>query len=167
MFNTLFHQRREINRAVESLTDFSIFSAPEIDRLSHYLHLRSYETDDLIFSQGTEAIGCYFIVSGSTSLHMLDEDGSEDRLRMVLRGEGFGFTALFSRAQHFCSARALEPVKMLVLTRPDLSRLCIDYPLLANKILERAITLLSKELNRIYQDYYQLTHKLTRSNIII
>ncbi len=96
---------------------------------------RSYQREELIFSQEDEATGFFIVISGRIKVFKLSFGGKEQILHLFNPGEPFGEVPVFSGGTFPAYAQALEPSELLFLPRDSLRKLFTDDPSLAMNML--------------------------------
>ena len=107
----------------------------ELKLLEKLVHVRNYQGDEAIFSEGDVGSGMYFIRSGKVQIFSRDEFGSEHEQALLGSGDFFGETALTASRPRCASARATEPAILIGLFRSDLGGAVEHHPAAAAKIL--------------------------------
>ena len=81
-----------------------------------------YEAGQIIFSQGELARSFYIILSGTVEVYR-EQDDQEVPLATLGPGEYFGEMSLLQGVRHTASARALDPVDLLIMSGADFTAL--------------------------------------------
>lgn len=108
---------------LELLRDLPLFEglSPEFLRpLAKYFVPRSYQRDDTIWRQGSEATHFNFICAGKVKIVKYQQDGKEIILGIFDEGEAVGEIAVYRRMPFPASAVALEPTEVLQIHRDHL-----------------------------------------------
>ncbi|WP_129631482.1 Crp/Fnr family transcriptional regulator [Candidatus Oscillochloris fontis] len=106
----------------------------------------TYRPGQYILIAGEQAPGLFFVLQGKVRLSRTAPDGREQVLAMIGPGEPFDPVPLFDGGPNPSSARAMSPVKCLLLLREDLLVLIERHPglvfsmlgLMASKVRELA-----------------------------
>jgi CRP-like cAMP-binding protein len=152
---------------LDLILDFRLLTLKEKKILCKILILREYKKDHFVYERDSRAISVYYVAKGSVGIYQISKDGSMDRSDVIVKGEGFGFSALLGDLKRNYSVQTYEDSVLISLLRSDYLNLCEQTPLLAIKILTQAAKTLDNRLYDTHCEYISLTHKLTRSNIII
>ncbi len=107
----------------------------ELIFLENIVHVRSYEVDETIFSEGDIGSGMYTIRSGQVQIYQQDERGHEVELATLEPGDFFGEIALTAPRPRCASARATETTILVGLFRTDLLEAIRRSPIPAAKIM--------------------------------
>jgi CRP/FNR family transcriptional regulator, cyclic AMP receptor protein len=105
---------------------------------------RSYRRGQLIFGEGDPGDSLFVVTEGLVKVFVTSEDGDEMVLVTLRSGDTFGELALIDGGVRSASAEALEPTKVMVLTRPTLLQIMADQPGLAESLLRALGTVLRR-----------------------
>lgn len=94
-----------------------------------------YRPGDYIACEGEQPAGLYFVLSGRVRLARTAADGREQVLTMAGVGAILNAVALFDEQPTLATARAMSPVRCLLLPRIDLIELIDRHPALARAAL--------------------------------
>lgn len=140
--------------AIEDLQSIPILvqAAPDcLPLLAQLMVQRTYAAGEMIFMEGDDPIGVWFIQQGKIKIMKLSANGRVQALCLVNRGKCFGTCPLFASASNPANAQALTDVTLLVLPRHDLEHILRDNPSLA------------WALSKIYSQYVSQLAKLSES----
>ncbi len=101
--------------------------------------------------EGETPPGVFIVLQGRVRLSCTAPDGREQVLDMVGPGENFNLVPIFDEQPNPVNARAMSPVKCLLLPRDDLLKLINAHPDLAMAALREMATQL-RELVRLVED---------------
>lgn len=104
---------------------FETLVPKDLEALSGIAHERSYLKDEIVFDEGEEGLGIYFIKEGEISIEK--RDGSNRRLALLTKGEFFGELALLDGVPRSATAVASQPSVLLGIFRPDFMNLVQDH----------------------------------------
>lgn len=96
---------------------------------------RSYKKGQLIFHEGDQGDSLYVIIEGLVKVFVTSEQGDEMVLVTLGPAETFGELAMVDGGPRSASAEAVEPTRLLVLTRPTLLELLEQRPQLTDALL--------------------------------
>ncbi|HUF25850.1 MAG TPA: aspartate ammonia-lyase [Gemmatimonadaceae bacterium] len=134
--------------ASEILRRFSFFSGlpdSEVAFLADHAELRTFETDELLFEEGSPRRILAVLASGSVIIEK-GSGGAQTRLATLDVGEAVGEGVLLDDSPHGTSARALEPTQAIVFSADTLRRILDDRPALYAGLLARAARVISQRL---------------------
>lgn len=123
----------------------------QVALLLKHAHLgseRRYRAGQVLYEQGTHALGFYLLLEGMVQVSMITADGLEVILELMgpdtVLGEGAAFpsTPKFSRAQALTDARAIEFVL------PDMTSVFREYPEFGAAVFEISSQKLSIMMRR-------------------
>lgn len=100
---------------------------------------RRLDRKQVLFHEGEPAAALFLIESGRLKLTQISPDGQEVLVRFVGPGEICAGVAALEGSNYPVTAQAVEPARVLVLSREALRELCSRYPQIQTNIL-RAIT---------------------------
>lgn len=107
----------------------------ELAFLENIVHVRNYETDETIFSEGDIGSGMYSIRSGQVQIFNRNEHGHEIEQAFLESGDFFGEIALTASRPRCASARAMEPTVLVGLFRSDMLEAVRRHPAPSAKIM--------------------------------
>lgn len=99
---------------------FEGLSDEQIGLLTNRAAVRSYSRGAIIVNEGDEGNSLFLIQSGSVKAFLSDENGREVVLSTQGPGEYFGDLALFDDEPRSASIMALEPCKLMIITKTQL-----------------------------------------------
>ncbi len=134
----------------------------DLNHLETMVHVRNYQTDELVFEEGDIGSGMYAIRSGKVLIYTRDDHGNEIELVILEAGDFFGEVALTAARPRTASARTLEQTVLVGLFRSDLLETVRKYPAIAARILIGLTRVLSDRLHQSssqLQDMKKTEHK--------
>jgi len=114
---------------------FSKLDKRELEFLENIVHIRNYETDELIFGEGDIGSGMYAIRSGKVQIYGCDINGAETTRAVLEPADFFGEIALTASRPRCASARATEPTVLIGLFRSDVQEAMRRHPIPLAKIM--------------------------------
>lgn len=137
-------------KLLQNVPIFRQLSGRELHKIEERLYgPRDWRARETIINQGDPGLGMYIVVSGQVRVAQLGDDGVEQPLATLTRGDFFGEQALIDQSPRPASAYAVQPCSLLVFCRPDLLELLEGNPPLAAKVVEglaRAVSADAPEL---------------------
>lgn len=118
-----------------TLPAFKDLDKSELSFLENIVHLRNYQADEMVFSEGDIGSGMYAIRSGQVQIYARDEQGGETEQASLKTGDFFGEVALTASRPRCASARTTEPTALVGLFRSDMLEAVRRHPVPAAKIL--------------------------------
>lgn len=120
------------------LAGVELFQGLPGEQLENVLQIsstRTYQREELIFSQDDKATGFFIVISGRIKVFKLSFGGKEQILHLFGPGDPFGEVPVFSGGAFPAYAQALEKSELLFLPRDRLRKLFTDDPSLAMNML--------------------------------
>ena len=115
---------------------FSELSDKQIDFLSARSPSRNYPKGAIIVNEGDEGNALFAIQSGSVKTYLSDDKGKEVVLSTQGPGEYFGDLALFDDTPRSASVAALEPCKLMIISKTLLREALAEKPEIAFVLLK-------------------------------
>lgn len=115
---------------------FSELSDVQLEFLVGRSTSRNYPKGSIIVSEGDEGNALFVIQSGSVKTYLSDDKGKEVVLSTQGTGEYFGDLALFDDTPRSASVAALEPCKLMVVSKNLLREALAERPELALVLLK-------------------------------
>jgi CRP-like cAMP-binding protein len=146
----------EIYSLLRATPLFQALSFRELRRIESILHQRRFMPNEIVFEQGEEGLGLYVVRSGKVRVSR-QENGKEQEIATLGRGQFFGELALLDGAPRSANARAVEPTELIGFFRPDLNKLYETNPRIAAKVAME----LARWIGRRLRDTIQSTNRGT------
>ena len=147
-------------RSLGKIPILSLLRASELKLLSRIVHVRSYETGEMVVRRGVKQSGFYLVRSGSVSIVRSGHGGATviDTLRPpALLGE----FALVDDTPRSTSIVAAEPSELIGFFKPDLMDVLVTKPGMGCAILLRLAEEMSRNLNGDYEKLLDLGYPFT------
>ncbi|MFQ5793589.1 MAG: Crp/Fnr family transcriptional regulator [Candidatus Bipolaricaulia bacterium] len=122
----------------------------------------TYAQDELIFPEGSPAVGLYIICSGRVKLVKRSVKGKRRILKLLDSGEVLGEESLFGDMYHQADARALEPTTVKFVRRGDFLNLIHRHPDVGFKLVEK----LCRELKGYEAKLTETTYGSSKERVI-
>ncbi len=153
---------------LRKLKIFDLFTDIELWNFSKYLHRRTFEKGEVIFSEGDAGVGFYFIQQGTVNIvieknHADPEDQRKGGSVVVQLNKNnyFGELALLQdKHSRNATARAASTCVLLGIFKPDLDHLIYEKPIIASKLLQSISLIVANRLYSITQEVRVLKEKL-------
>ncbi len=116
---------------LQDIPFFATLDKPTLADVARKLRYCEYRPGEYIMLEGEQPPGLFFVLRGRVRLSRTAADGREQVLAMVGVGENFNAVPLFDGAPNPTAARAMSPVRCLLLPRTDLLMLLRKHPDLA------------------------------------
>ena len=135
---------------------FEGLSDQQISLLTDRAAVRSYSKGAIIVNEGDEGTSLFVIMSGSVKTFLSDENGKEVVLSTQGAGEYFGDLALFDDEPRSASVMALEPCKVMIITKAALREAIKEDPDIGFSLLHG----LAKRVRILTDDLHELPAEL-------
>ena len=106
---------------------------------------RSYKKGQLLVYQGDSGDSVFVLVEGLVKVMVTSEEGEEMVLVTLRPTDTFGELSLVDGGPRSASAEAVEPTRVLIITRPILLELLAEHPSLTDALL-RSLGALARRL---------------------
>lgn len=126
---------------------FDQLSSDEIHTLSRYVSLHTLGRDEVLFEEGESSSYLCFIVEGAVQISKQGEDG-EKILAKIPAGRMVGEMSLFDQYSRSATARALNATSVVILSKENTDKLCLECPAIGIKILRALARIMSLNLRR-------------------
>jgi len=121
---------------LERVVGFESLSEEQLRLLTERATVRSYAKGAIIVNEGDEGNSLFVIQSGSVKAFLSDENGKEVVLSTQGAGEYFGDLALFDDSPRSASVMALEPCKVMIITKSQLRDAINEDPEIGFSLLQ-------------------------------
>ena len=115
---------------------FENLSDEDMRFLTERAAVRSYPKGAIVVNEGDDGNSLFVIQSGSVKAYLSDDTGKEVVLSTQGPGEYFGDLALFDDAPRSASVAALEPCKLMVISKAQLREALAARPEIALALLK-------------------------------
>lgn len=122
----------------------------ELDLLMAHQSEQFYDKGELIFREGGNPSGIFYIVEGKVKKYKVDKEGKEQIIYVANTGELLGYHALLSEDRYPDSSAALEQSKIAFIPKKDFMT-----------VLEQSQTLSSRLLKSLSHEFTVLANSLT------
>ena len=130
----------------------------DITKMSDSAITKKYKKKELIFAEGDDAMGVYFLKSGKVKVYMSHEIGRDLIIQLVHDNEFFGFLPLLQHGKHSASAEVLEDSEVVFYPKSDFYKL-IDG---SYDVLKEVVSLLSNKVKEEQERLMKLAYSSVR-----
>lgn len=130
----------------------------DISKVSDGSITKKYKKKELIFAEGDDAMGVYFLKSGKVKVYMSHEIGKDLIIQLVHENEFFGFLPLLQHGKHSASAEVLEDAEIVFFPKSDFYKL-IDGSF---DVLKEVVALLSNKVKEEQERLMKLAYSSVR-----
>ena len=113
-----------------TLTDF------ELTALASRTTIRSCGPGEMLFSEGEPCAGLYIVAEGRVRIFKTSPSGREQVLAVEGPGGSIAELPVFDGGPYPASVSAIEPSKLLFISRPDFRAFCLEHPEVGLKVLQ-------------------------------
>ena len=139
-------------RLLKKVPIFQELSGRELHKIEGMLYgPRNWRAGETIINQGDPGVGMYIVVSGQVRIVQMGDDGFEQQLATLIRGNFFGAQALVDESPRPASVYALQPCSLLVFCRPDLLEFLEHNTPLALKMVEGLAPMISIDVPELIE----------------
>ena len=124
-----------MKRILRSVVFFESLSEPHLQQLVAMARSRSFETGDILFSEGRVENHLYLIEDGRVEISRDGPHFGRQTFAILGPGEHFGALSLFYSEAHFATATAVGPTRVWILGHHDFQARLRRCPELALAIL--------------------------------
>lgn len=107
----------------------------ELERIQQIASERSYQRNQLVFSDGEEGRGFFLMLSGKVKVFKMSPEGKEQILHILGAGEPVGQVAVFAGTSFPANAQAITDSRLLFFPRRAFVELIQARPMLALNML--------------------------------
>jgi len=132
---------------------FRDLSDEELTGLERIMIQRTYRKKAIVFSEGSEKKAVYFIQSGLIKTYKTDENGHQQIVSFLKRGDMFPHTGLFHADSYPATAETIVPTMLLAMPIKPFEALLSSAPGVAVKILR----VMSQKILELQEKLQELT----------
>jgi len=125
----------QIKTLIANVLFFKGLSDAEIDDLYRITSERTYQRNQIVFSDGEEGAGFFLVIEGRISVYKMSPEGKEQILHILGPGEPLGQVAVFAGASFPANAQAIAVSRLLFFPRRAFVNLIRARPTLALNML--------------------------------
>jgi CRP/FNR family transcriptional regulator len=115
---------------------FAALTEEELSALAAGVRIRTYEANQLLFSEGEPCEGLYVVVSGRIRIFKLSPSGREQVLSVNGPESSLAELPIFDGGGYPASAVAMESSEVLFISRKQFRSFCLEHPEVLLKVLE-------------------------------
>ena len=129
-----FRHNRDVtadSTALGVLRAVSLFAAldeTELRALANRTELRSYDPGQMLFAEGDPCPGMYMVASGRVRIFKTSPGGREQVLAVEGAPNSIAELPVFDGGPYPASVQAVEPSRLLCVSRRDFRALCVRHP---------------------------------------
>lgn len=136
---------------------FETLNTRELDELGAVAVPRSFQRNEIIFTEGSQGDVMYVIRDGRVLIKREHAGGRTIALTEMGPGDLFGELAIFDKEARSATAECIVPTRVVALTSGDVSRVLTRNPEIAVKLLQQLSRRIRAANSRIGDQYFQST----------
>lgn len=125
----------------------------DLEKLALILSMKNFKTDQVVFNEGDEQTGMFFILDGDVQIIKKNIRGKEELLTVLCAPQIFGEMALIDRGRRSASVVAQSDLVTAELTRENFEKFMDEEPDLAVHIIRKIAHTLSLRLRKVSASY--------------
>lgn len=141
---------------------FAALGDSELDSLADRSGIHSFETGEILFTEGEPCRGFYVVVSGRVRIFKTSVNGREQVLTVEGPGASIAELPVFDGGNYPASASAVEKLEVLFISRAHFRAICLEHPEVALKLLE----VVGSRLRRLVGIIEELSFTTVRQRLI-
>ena len=138
----------ELCGMLEDTVLFQEFNHPEIETLAKFVHAYHAPKGTLLMQEGERDSYICIITKGRVDVFKETQELEKKKLATIREGSAIGEMSVIDSFPHSASAITTTETEIVLLTKPNLQRICDEHPKLGNKILWRLAWQLSSRLRQ-------------------
>ncbi|MEW5819879.1 MAG: cyclic nucleotide-binding domain-containing protein [Cyanobacteriota bacterium] len=125
----------------------------DLDKLANILTVKEFKNEQVVFKEGDEQSGMYFILEGDVQILKRNNKGKQELLTVLCAPQIFGEMALIDRGRRSATVVAQSDLSTAELTRENFEQFMMDEPDLAVHIIRKIAHTLSLRLRKVSASY--------------
>jgi len=147
--NPFSKSRQSVDSDHSFLSTVDVFESlndRQIKKIMTMLHIRHYESGELIFRQGDPGVGMYIIRSGCVDVYHEYVDLTRKKIAVLSEGDFFGEMSLLNDAPRSATSVSTHESTLFGLFKPDLLEIMDEDPSLGLKFIYRVAQIIAERL---------------------
>lgn len=125
----------------------------DLNKLAKILNHKMFKADQVVFKEGDEQSGMYFILEGEVQILKKNNRGKQELLTVLCSPQIFGEMALIDRGRRSATVVAQADLVTAELTRENFEKFMNEEPDLAVHIIRKIAHTLSLRLRKVSASY--------------
>jgi len=146
-------EREYADNLLRQVPLFRDLSDEELEGLERIMIQRTFRKKAVVFSEGTEKEAVYFIQNGFIKTYKTDENGHQQIVSFLKKGDMFPHTGLFHGSSYPATAETIVPTTLLAMPVKSFEHLLRSTPGIAVKILR----VMSQKILELQEKIQELT----------
>ena len=126
---------------------FNGLSEIELNLLDSVMELQSYDTNQIIFEQGSKVAFLYVLLEGEVTIHYKPYDGPSIVVATIQPGGVFGWSAIVGREEYTSKAKTVVLSLTYRISAQNVRLLCNKYPETGEKFINRLMSGMTDRIN--------------------
>lgn len=131
---------------LSSVPIFDSLSQRQLFRIHKLIHIRNYESGEVVFRQGDPGVGMYIVRSGQIEVYSEHADMTREKIAVMNPGDFFGDISLLNDSARSATAVASRKSTLFGFFRPDLLSLMDSDPKLGMRFIYRLAQIVAERL---------------------
>ncbi len=127
---------------------FGEFDDDILSEIENQLEWIELEGGDVLLKEGDQGDSLYFVLSGRLEASILDENGLQNKIGEIIRGEIVGEMSIYTGEPRFATVRALRNSVLVILTKNLFNYVLENYPQVSLNITKQVIERFKKNRNQ-------------------
>ena len=127
-------RNQPLSEILHNIPLFQGLTPKELRILAHAVHVRTYQTEETVFSEAEPGAGMYVIRSGKVDILLKQENQTSTLLAELEAGDFFGEMALLGDSTRSATAVSRQQSELIGFFQPDLLELINLHPVIGAKI---------------------------------
>ncbi|MBL6933420.1 MAG: Crp/Fnr family transcriptional regulator [Rhodospirillales bacterium] len=140
-----------IDNKIRKNTVWATLTKEEVDLFNRKVICREYTPGDMIFMEGDDCKGLYFVESGLVGVRKIDVDGNATLVRLANKGDTLGYRPFLARQSHRASADVIEDARVCFINAKTVRKVLHKNHELGLQFLERTARVLGDVEERLYE----------------
>ena len=160
--------KREFASSQEGVNELlgNLKGIEDISRFSDRQQVKHFRKKDIIYSEGDSASGLYLLNSGKVKIFKSHELGKDLIIKLLHKGDFFGYLAMLEEKSHGESAEALEDCEVVIFPKEDFFRLVYASPQVTQQFVKLLSGNIAEEQARLIALAYSSVRKRTAQALI-
>lgn len=156
-----------MSRVLKKISLFSGLTQAELESLARIATERTYRKHTFVFMEGEQRDAVFFIEAGVVKVFKIDEEGNEQIISLLKKGDMFPHVGFFDNVPYPGTAEVVQDCRLLVIHVNDFNELLMDNPRIAiqvMKVMEQKIIELQQRLQALLSGdvFRKVVHLLLR-----
>lgn len=154
-------------KMVDILRELPLFSELNDEELKHLESItskRTFPKRQYVFMEGEPREAVYFIEEGTVKIFKVDEEGNEQVINILQKGEMFPHIGFFDTTPYPATAEVMERTVLFLIRIEDFDNLLMEQPAIAVKVMKimgQKIRMLQQRVQELISQ--DIRHRIART----